>query len=172
MGYTKRSGFTLVELLIVVAIMGVLSSVAAVTVSLVMKTSTTAMEQNREFGEVHMVGSWISRDVKSVKEETIMQATIDDTLCSMHCSVWNSDTKVFDIYDVKYLLNNGVLTRTSQRGSDPPNTIIIARFIAGPGAGTTYFEAEDTYFKLTITADYNSSVPGSVTRVYKISRGY
>jgi prepilin-type N-terminal cleavage/methylation domain-containing protein len=167
MCYSKRSGFTLVELLIVISIMGVLSAAAATTVSLVMNTSTTAMGQNRELGEVHMVGSWISKDMKNA---TAVQTTVGDTLCSMQCSVGEG----FATENVTYLLDSGerTLKRTSQLGSDPPKTITIARSIDGD---STIFTCENTstkYYNLTVTADYDNVGNPGVTRVYKISRGY
>jgi prepilin-type N-terminal cleavage/methylation domain-containing protein len=173
MGYTKRSGFTLVELLIVVAIMGVLSAAAAMTVSLVMKTSTTAMEQNRELGEVHMVGSWISRDMKNAVE--ILETT---ELCSMQCDVWDDTAQGFlpGHENVEYRIEDGVLKRKNWPQDNPAlvETITVAQFINA--ADTTFMpepgDVSGKFYKLAVTADYNESVPGSVTRVYKIKRGY
>ena len=170
MDYTKRSGFTLVELLIVVAILGVLSAAAAMTVSLVMNTSTTAMEQNRELGEVHMVGSWISRDMKYATAVQTMDGAI---LCSMQRSVGEG----FVTENVTYFIDSSerTLKRSSQPedGSAPKTTITVARLIDGPCDNTTRFsKITDSYYELTVTADYNKSVPGSIKKVYKIGQGY
>jgi prepilin-type N-terminal cleavage/methylation domain-containing protein len=167
MSYSKRGGFTLVELLIVISIMGVLSAAAAMTVSLVMKTSTTAMGQNRELGEVHMVGSWISRDMKNA---TVVQTTVGGTLCSMQCLVGEG----FATENVTYLLDSDErsLKRWSQLGSDPPKTITIARSIDGGGTTFTCENLTTKYYNLTVTADYNEVGNPGVTRVYKINRGY
>lgn len=172
--YTKKGGFTLVELLIVISIIGVLTAAAATTVSVVMKTSTTAMEQNRELGEVHMAGSWISRDMKKARSgHDFVQTTAGSTLCSMQCYVGEG----FITENVTYLIDIGErsLKRRSQPGdgSAPATTITIARLIAGPGLTTTWFsKITDNYYNLTVTADYNGSIPGSVTRIYKMKQGY
>jgi len=167
MSYTNRSGFTLVELLIVVAIIGVLSAAAAMTVSLVMKTSATAMWQNRELGEVHMVGSWISRDMKYA---TAVQTTDGEILCSMQRSVGEG----FATENVTYLIDNDERTikRMSQLGTDPVKTMTIARSIDGGGTTFTSENISAKYFNLTVKADYSNVGNPGVTRVYKITQGY
>jgi len=167
MGYRKSSGFTLVELLIIVAIIGVLSAAAAMTVSLVMKTSATAMWQNRELGEVHMVGSWISRDMKYA---TAVQTTDGDILCSMQRSVGEG----FATENVTYLIDNNERTikRMSQLGSDPIKTMTIATSIDCGGTTFTSENLTTKYYNLTVKADYNNVGNPGVTRVYKISQGY
>ena len=173
MANKKHNGFTLVELLVVMSISGIIIAAAAMTFNVVTKTSSTAMEQTRELGEVHMAGNWISRDMKNAIGA--VDNTTGNTLCAMQCSVGVG----FATDNVTYRIDTDerILTRTSKRvgSSDPASTITIARFIAGPGAGTTFFSTENTtsgYFKLKVTADYNQSVPGSVSGVYKIAQGY
>jgi prepilin-type N-terminal cleavage/methylation domain-containing protein len=173
MANKKQNGFTMIELLVVMAIIGILSAGAAMTFDLVMKTSSTAMEQTRGLGEVHMAGNWISRDMKNAVGTVV--STTGNTLCSMLCSVGVD----FATDNVTYVIDteNHILTRSSKRvgSSDPATVMTVARFIVGPGADTTFFSSENItskYFKLKVTSDYDPSIPGSVSGVYKIARGY
>lgn len=177
MGDKKQNGFTLVELLVVIAILGFISAAIAMTFGMVTTVSTTAMGQNQALSEVHMAGSWISRDVQAAKTGKIvkttadLQATDSKVLCFIQCSVWDSSAKSFKLYtdNVTYRIDNGILTRTSQ----PENggaiaQATIARFIVGPGPTTTYFSSENItnkYFILTVKSNYNNS---SFEKVYKI----
>ncbi len=167
MGYKKQNGFTLVELLVIIGILGFLSAAIAMTFSVVTRTSTMAMGQTRALSQVNQAGSWISRDVENAVASTV-QPTTGNILCSMQSSVWNGST--FGAENITYMINNGVLTRTSQLGINPANTINVAQFIEGPSADTTYFSSENTtnkYFVLTVKANYNNSV---FTRVYKMKQ--
>jgi len=179
MGYGKQSGFTLIELLVVIAILGFLSAAIAMTFGMVTTVSTTAMGQNQALSEVHMAGSWISRDVqaaktgKEVKTTVELAATDNKTLCFMQCSVWDSSAKIFKQYtdNVTYRIDNGILTRTSQpeNGGAIAQTT-IARFIEGPSETTTFFSSENItnkYFILKVKSNYNNS---SFEKVYKIKK--
>ena len=163
MGYTKESGFTLVELLVVLGIIGVLSGAMAMTFDLVTKTNSMAMEQSNALIQVHMAGSWISKDVKSAYE-----LLLTPELCSMNCRKGAN----FDNYTITYKIDGSTLKRTSQ-GLLPvgePQTITIARFIdpatsfvLDPGGNTGTF---------TVTAHNNQSSSDNITRIYKLKVGY
>jgi len=179
MGYSKQNGFTLIELLVVIAIVGVLSAAVAMTFGIVTTVSTTAMGQNRALSQVHMAGSWISRDVqnakagKELKTTAELQATDNKALCFMQCSVWDSSAQSFKTYadNVTYRIDNGILTRTSQPENGGAFTqATIAHYIEGPSETSTYFSPENStnkYFILTVTANYNGS---SFEKVYKINK--
>jgi prepilin-type N-terminal cleavage/methylation domain-containing protein len=162
MVYKKQNGFTLVELLVSLAILGFVSAAMAMTFDVVTKTSTVAMGQNRALSEVHTAGSWISRDVVSSLANTV-QPTSGNTLCSMQSYVWNSSTQAFELPVIKYQIINGILTR--KIGSNP--ALQVAQFI--DGAATTFTCADNTtkYFTLTVRSEYNGT---SVTEVYKMKQ--
>ena len=165
MGYSKESGFTLIELLVAVGIIGVLSGALAMTFGLVMKTSAMAMEQNSALSQVHMAGSWISRDMKNAY--TFNRLPLPE-VCSMNCR----EGAAFDNYTITYKIEDSVLLRTRQK-LDPVGeneTITVARFIGA----ATFDPAVSTekYRKLTITADSNQSNSDNITRIYKLKMGY
>ncbi len=162
MRYKAEGGFTLVELLVVIGILGFLSAAMVMTFGVITKTSSTAAGQNMALSEVHMAGNWISRDVVNAIAHTV-QPTAGGTLCSMQTYAWNSSTGIFDQLAVIYVIADGILTR--QVGSDP--AIQVARYIV-PAATT--FTCEDNatrYFRLTVRAEYNGT---GVTEVYRIKQ--
>jgi prepilin-type N-terminal cleavage/methylation domain-containing protein len=162
MCYKKQSGFTLVELLVAMAILGFVSAAMAMTIGVVTKTSTTAVGQSMALSEVRMAGSWITRDVVSAVANTV-QPTAGGTLCSMQSYAWNSSTHTFDQPVLTYMLTNGVLTR--QVGSAP--AVPVAQFIDGTATTFTCEDNATKYFKLTVKADYNGT---GVTEVYKMKQ--
>lgn len=179
MVYSKQNGFTLIELLVVIALLSFISAAVTMTFSVVTKVSTEAMGQNQALTEVHMVGSWISRDVQAGKPSrkvwtTENLTTIDNkALCFMQCSVWDSANAEFrtEADNVTYRIDNHILTRTSQPENGGAITqIAIAHFIEGPSETTTFFSAENdgnVYYVLTVKSNYNNS---SFEKVYKIKR--
>jgi prepilin-type N-terminal cleavage/methylation domain-containing protein len=172
MGYSKQNGFTLVELLVVLSIIGVLSTAIAMTIGVVMKTSTTAMEQNSALSQVHMAGSWISRDLKNADASEDISETAGDLLCSMTCYVWDEVAQEFrEVPEtVEYRKEGGELNRKSWPNDTPAlvKTSTVAQFL--DDANTSFVSdpigSGGPYYKLTVTA-----VPG-VTKVYRIMRGY
>jgi len=168
-GHRKEHGFTLIELLVVMGIIGVLSAAAALTFGVVMKISPSAMEQNSELSQVHMAGSWISRDMKNA-----YYFSISTPVCSMKCR----EGENFDEYNIAYKIEDRTLKRTSEQldgaglpGGNPV-TITVARFI---DAATFILDPADStgrYYKLTVVADNNQSNSDNITRIYKLKWGY
>lgn len=176
MVYSKRNGFTLVEVLVVMSIIGVVSAGTAITLNVVTNTNRQSMGQNRALNDVHMTGNSIARDVKNVvrgDDPDDVKLTDGNTLCLLRCSAWDNATGTFVTDNVTYTVDQGVLTRTSERAG---SSSVIARYIVGPGPGTTYFyhaeEDPDWYYTLIVTSDYGKSDSSAVTRTYKVMRGY
>jgi len=175
---SRQKGFTIVELLVAVAIIGILSAATVMTFGVVTKTGTTTVGQSTTLGAVHMAGNWIMRDMQNARTGTV-QTTVGDTLCSMQCRTGDGFLGTADGFstdNVTYRIDGGILTRESQPigGSSSAKTITVARYIVGPGQATTWFSAEsaNVYYKLTVTADDAGSIDPPVTRVYNIKRGY
>ena len=170
MNQWKLNGFTLVELLVVLAIIGVLSTGIAMTAGVVMKTSTTAMEQNSSLSQVHLAGSWVSRDMKNASEN--ISETQGLILCSMTCYVWDDVAQEFkDVPEVvEYRIENGELKRKSWPQDNPllVSTITVARYIDAVNTSlkSDPIDSGGPYYKLTVTAIQD------VTKVYRIMRGY
>jgi prepilin-type N-terminal cleavage/methylation domain-containing protein len=166
--YGKQRGFTLLELLVVLAILGFLSAAMAMTFSVVTMTSTMAAGQNMALSQVNLAGNWITRDVRGAFGT--VNNTTGNTLCAMQCYVWNGTTFSTDNVTITYTINNGILKRTSQVTGNSASENDIARFIVGPTPGTTYFVSENSstkYYKLTVKADYNGS---NFEKIYKIKQ--
>jgi prepilin-type N-terminal cleavage/methylation domain-containing protein len=165
--YREEHGFTLIELLVVMGIIGVLSAAAALTFGVVMKISPSAMEQNNELSQVHLVGSWISSDMKNA-----YYFSISTPVCSMKCR----EGANFDEYNITYTIEDSVLIRTRQKLNPVGQleTMIVARSIDADHTGFILDPADSTgkYYKLTVMADSNQSNADNITRIYKLKWGY
>lgn len=161
----KQNGFTLIELLVVIAILGFLSAAMAMTFSVVSTTSTMAAGQNMALSQVHLAGNWISKDVQSAITGSVNNTT---GLCSMKCYIINTTTFSTENMTVTYNINSGVLTRTSQVGTNSPIEIMAARYI--DSTGTTFTcenSTENKFFKLVVKSNYNNS---TFQKVYEIKQ--
>ena len=166
-GDMKSSGFTLVEVVIVLAILGALSGILALVFSFSTKAVVAAMEQNRLLSQMEQAGRWISADVANATGT--ISGSSSNILCTIgNRSVWNSTSKSFDYYTVRYEVNSGVLTRVSTLGSNPATTLYIAELIDSPAGGVTNFSSENAstrYYTLSLKVTSNDV---SLTRVYKV----
>jgi len=166
MGYGKQSGFTLVELLVVIAIVGFLGVIMTMAFSAVTKTSTLASGQNMALNQVHLAGSWISRDVRNAITGTVKNTT---GLCTMICSKWNGTSfSTTENETITYSISDHILTRTSKVGVKPATNVDVAKYIDATGTTFTCENVtENKYFKLTVKADYEGSV---FNKVYMIKQ--
>jgi len=64
----KQSGFTLVELLIAVAILGAISGALSMAIVTIMKTTDSTKDQAVILQQVQNAGYWISRDVQMAED--------------------------------------------------------------------------------------------------------
>jgi len=64
----KQSGFTLVELLIAVAILGAISGALSMAIVTIMKTTDSTKDQAVILQQVQNAGYWVSRDVQMAED--------------------------------------------------------------------------------------------------------
>jgi len=149
----NQKGFTLIEVLVVVGILGAIMGVMAMTVVTIMIVSPKSNDQVIALRQVQNAGYWISRDVLGAKEvsttETGVFLAID----------WDGDD-----YDVNYVFNGNELRRELNGAS--PGTL-IAEYVVGVGTDTTFTGPDDdNKYTLTVKAEHGDV---EVERVYEVS---
>lgn len=149
----NQKGFTLIEVLVTIGILGAIMGVMSMTVVTIMKISSQSNDQITVLRQVQNAGYWISRDVQMAKEVSPTEAGVFLAID------WDGDN-----YDVNYVFNGNELRR-QLNGSTPG--ILIAQYIVGVGTDTTFTSPDsDNKCTLTIKAERGNA---EVTRVYEIS---
>lgn len=157
----KCDGYTLVELIVVIGIIGLLAAVMALTFNVVTRVSTTARGQNIVFSQVHTAGNWISKDVESA--DNVTAGSTGNWKCSIQRYNWNGVDNITTI-QIDYNISNGVMTRSVNGGQGQ----FIAQYISNPGTDTTFMAStENNTYLLTVKSVYSKS---SYQCVFKINQ--
>jgi len=158
-----EAGFTIVELLIAVAITGAIVAALAMTVTTLIRGSRQATEQNGVLPRVQTVGYWISRDINMARDVTL--GGPNGFPLSLIIPV--SDNVTSD-YQVDYLFDGDKLKR---RQYDSSETLVAETLI------TDYIDTDNTkltplnpvagHFELAVRAVIGNS---SLTMSYDIEQ--
>jgi len=127
----RHGGYTLVELLVIIAILGVMSAVLAMTVNMALKITTTDTAQNILLSQVHQAASWISKDIRSADSITTGSGTV---LCSLKRYVWNQADNITTTTTIDYVVSGTSLLRKEDGNSGT----IVAQFIQYPNTDTSF----------------------------------
>jgi prepilin-type N-terminal cleavage/methylation domain-containing protein len=164
-GLIRQRGFTLVELLIVIAVVGLVTGVMAMMFSLVAKISSKSTSQNIVLSQVQQAGSWLSRDIMSADNVTLYAS--GTRLCKIGRYQWNGTDNITSAI-IDYDIINNKLTRTVE----PGQTRLIAQFISPHGSGTdltaSASASENNTYIFTVTSFYGTS--DNFSRVYKMNQ--
>lgn len=163
--WQDQGGFTLVELIIVTAVVGFLASVMAFMFSVVTRVSSVSTSQNIVLSQVQQAGSWMTRDIVSSDNVTVY--TSGNRLVSMDRYRWDGVTSTIQTARVDYDVESGQLLRKLDGGQG----LRVAQFIAGPNTDTrvtaSTAPSECNTYIFNVTATYGNS---SFSRVYKMSQ--
>lgn len=169
MNHNKQLGFTLIELVVVLSLVGIISGIVALTIGMSMKISGITTPRNLLISQVHLAGNWITGDVHSCVGSTISAGTPGTWGCSMERYIWNGT--IFEYIKVDYTIAEGVMTRSVYKKDvgglwQIDSQQEVARYIKGPGTATTFEgpTVSDTYL-LTVSAVYGGE---TVTQFYKV----
>ncbi|MGD0354596.1 MAG: hypothetical protein ABSB31_04020 [Dehalococcoidia bacterium] len=116
-------GFTLLELIIILSIIGGASAVMAMTFSEATRVTSSDMAQALVLAQVHQASDSIAKDVASADNIT---ATSGGNLCSMTCYQWSGSA--FTRSTVTYTITSGNLLRNGKyiaQYIDPASTSLI-----------------------------------------------
>jgi len=153
----NQKGFTLVELLIVIGITGIISVVAAMSVSQVFTGTIFSNNQNTAINQVRNAVYRISRDAQSANPSSIDVAT---NFLSLERLEWESGNWTSHAITYTYTLEEKELRR-SYDGSTPG--ILIAQYIE-PASHCTWNTTE-TILTVTITAQVGDETE---TRTFEV----
>jgi prepilin-type N-terminal cleavage/methylation domain-containing protein len=157
---THEKGFTLLEVLVALAILGGIMAVASEAIIIITKTSIQNNEWNFNLRQVQNAGHWISRDA-------LMAQTVDTdgpAFLAFNWSDWDGHE-----FNSQYLITDGTLTRQLTIDDDVGTPVFIADFIDPVHTACNWDEGENT---LTVTIRAAYSVHGNtgryVERTYEI----
>ena len=100
----------MVEMLVVLAIVGAISGVMAMTIGMVRSTTSDTTARNMTMSQVNQAASWIARDIESasgaVSTTTLNPAAASNPvmLCSMVRYVWQDPN--WGTENITYVVNN------------------------------------------------------------------
>lgn len=156
-----EKGFTLLEVLVTMAIIGIIMPMLTMSVITMMKLHVQANEQNIVLQQVQNTGYWISRDVQMAGSITLNAP--NGFPISLEIPV---DTDANNDYSVDYLFDGNKLKRQVYNSSHVlVSESLIAEYI--DAADTTFINlAPSTYF-LTVKS---SKGENSTERSYRVSQ--
>ncbi len=134
-----RSGFTLIEVLVIIAILGAIMGIMAMTFGIVTSTVSTDTAENLIISQVNQAANWITKDVESANSVNTDNGTV---LCSMQRYVWDGN-QISGSTIVEYVVIGGVLIRRVDGGAGQT----AAQFIVYPDADTTFVQAPAAPFQ-------------------------
>lgn len=152
-------GFTLIELIVTLSIMGAVSAIMAMTFSEATKLTSSDMAQAIVLAQVHQAGESIAKDVASA--DNITAGSTGTWTCSMVCYQWNGTA--FVTQNITYTISNGQLLR---------NGVIIAQYIVNPGTDTLFTQVtptatENNTYILSIKAVKNNASFSKALKIYQ-----
>ncbi|MFA7247599.1 MAG: type II secretion system protein [Dehalococcoidia bacterium] len=132
-------GFTLIEVLVMIAILGAITGIMAMTFGMVTRTIATNTAENLMMSQVNQAANWIAKDVESSSSVSTDDGTV---LCSMQRYVWDGN-EISGSTTVEYIVIGGILLRRVDGGAGQT----VAQFIAYPDADTTFVQAPSAPFQ-------------------------
>lgn len=164
----NQKGFTLVELLLVIALTGIIGTVAAMSIHQILTGTVHSNDQNTAINQVRNAGYWISRDAQ-MAEDICFNNTSPEEFLILKWTQWGYDEPSV-YHSVTYSFE-----KISQEG--------LGRFkrthTATDGTREEAFIADHIYYNTT-SANYTSPVltvqitakigDATETRQYEITR--
>ncbi|MBN2186872.1 MAG: prepilin-type N-terminal cleavage/methylation domain-containing protein [Dehalococcoidia bacterium] len=141
--YKHQKGFTLIEMIIVVALIGMISAAATMAIHQVLTGTTLSNDLNTAINQIHNAGYWINQDVQMAKpgSDTIVDSSQLDDPDFLQLTIWK-DATGDTTHTVMYTLQDGKLLRDGQ---------LIAEYIQPKQEGVTWCDWDETTLLLTAT---------------------
>ncbi|MCJ7515739.1 MAG: prepilin-type N-terminal cleavage/methylation domain-containing protein [Dehalococcoidia bacterium] len=114
---TTEKGFTLIEMLVALAILGAIMGVMSAAVVIIMKTGSQNNEWNVNLHQVQNAGHWISRDALMAQ---VVNTNKPGVFLNLSWSDWDSNN-----YSVDYIFDGNTLKRQLNGGA----AVLIAEYV-------------------------------------------
>ena len=142
----SQRGYTLVEMLLVVALVGIIGAAATMTISQLMTGTILCNDQNSAINQVRNADQWIRRDAQTAK-------SIDDNPAApkfLEMTVWeNADGTASHTVTYSYVDSSGGL-KDLHRDSGTQQ-IMVAQYI-DPASTSCSWDSVERVLTVTITA--------------------
>jgi len=155
--HSDHGGYTLIELLVIIAILGTITAVMAMTINMALQITTTDTAQNILISQVHQGASWISKDVASA--DNITPIDNSTTLFYMKRYQWNGADNITSTTTITYSVDSK--SNLLRNGS------IVAQFIKYPDIYTTFTATENNTYLLKLKASYGNSSYKQQFKIYQ-----
>ena len=151
----NQHGFTLVELIIVIALIGIISAAATMAIHQVLTGTTLSNDLNTAVNQVRNAGHWISRDTQMA--QTVEDNPADPKILELTWEDWEGSP-----HTVYYTLQHGKL----ERNYDGYQQVLIAQYIKPKGEGTDcHWDEVERMLTVTFTAQAGEE---SETRTFQV----
>ncbi len=132
-------GFTLIEVLVIIAILGAIMGIMAMTFGMVTRTVAADTAENLIMSQVNQAANWIAKDVESASSVNTDNGTV---LCSVQRYRWDGE-EITGSTTVEYIVAGGILQRKVDGGAGQT----VAQFLCYPDADTTFVLAPAAPFQ-------------------------
>lgn len=159
----SQKGFTLLEMLVSLAIAAMIVPVIAMSVNTLLMNSAKAAEQNTALPQVQSAGYWVSRDVQMSVNLTASDP--NGFPLSLDIPI---DLKGENNNRIDYLLEGNKLKRKFYDSSEVLiSETLVATYIDGGNTTFNIVNPAVGFYRLTVTASRNGA---GVTRTYEITK--
>jgi prepilin-type N-terminal cleavage/methylation domain-containing protein len=160
MRWRNQGGFTLVEILVALAILGVILPVAGMSIFQVLSINTLTGNHLTVVKQVENAVYRINRDAQMA--QTVQTSNGSSFPLKLIWVQWDSTSN-----NVTYTLQNGVLSRVCSINGSQPTSAVVAQNI-NPDSAMTNLDFASGVLTFKITASIGGFRPASETRVGKV----